>query len=78
MSCLCVLFVKGSVRDSVWTSEFNIKHLKKAEGYISSNIVSMKISPKVNVKVSLEFEPTYYDVAVLHFSLYATETFLQL
>ena len=25
--------IKGSVRDFVWTPEFNMKHLKKAEGH---------------------------------------------
>ena len=29
-----VVHIKGSVQDSVWTSEFNMKHLKNAEGNI--------------------------------------------
>ena len=33
--------IKGSVQRLVWAPEFYIKHLKKAEGHISQNIVSI-------------------------------------
>ena len=33
--------IKGSRRDSVWTSVFVMKHLKKAEGYFGRNVVSI-------------------------------------
>ena len=31
----------GSVRDSMWTPEFDMKYLKKAEGHIGRNVVSI-------------------------------------
>ena len=34
-----VVQIKGSLRDSVWTSEFHIKYLKKAKGHIGQNFV---------------------------------------
>ena len=34
-----VVQIKGSVRDSEWIPEFDLKHPKKAEGYIGRNIV---------------------------------------
>ena len=40
--------IKGSVRDSVWTPEFDIKHLKKAKGHIGRNFVIITINIWVN------------------------------
>ena len=37
-----------SVQDSVWTTEFDMKHLKKAEGHINRNVVIMTIKTSVN------------------------------
>ena len=31
--------ISYSVRDSVWTPKFDMKHLKKAEGHIGRNVV---------------------------------------
>ena len=46
--------IKGSVRDSVWNPEFNMKHLKNAKGLMSRNIVTttIKMSPNIlsNIK----------------------------
>ena len=44
-----VVQIKVSVRHSVRIPEFDMKHLKKAEGYISRNVVSItiKIRPLV-------------------------------
>ena len=38
-----VVWINSSFRDSVWTSEFDKKHMKKAEGYIGQNVVSITI-----------------------------------
>ena len=38
-----VVQIKGSVRDSVLTPEFDMKHLKRAEGDIGQNVVSITI-----------------------------------
>ena len=35
--------IKGSLQDSMWTPEFDMKHLKKAKGHINWNVVSMTI-----------------------------------
>ena len=36
-----VVQIKGLVRDSVWTTEFKMKDLKKAGGHIGQNIMSI-------------------------------------
>ena len=63
--------IKGSVWDSKWTPEFDIKHLKKAEGHISLNVViiTKKWIPKVNVIARLEIELAYYDVEGQYISI---------
>ena len=43
--------VKGSVQDSVWTPKFNMKHLKKAEGHISQNVVIITIKMRSIVQI---------------------------
>ena len=35
--------MKGLVRGSVWASEFNMKHPKKAKRHIDLNVVSIMI-----------------------------------
>ena len=36
-----VVQMKGSIQDSVWTAEFDMKHPKKTEGYIGRKVVSI-------------------------------------
>ena len=43
--------ITDSVKDSVWTPEFDMKHLKKAEGYIVWNIVSITIKMRSIVRI---------------------------
>ena len=38
--------IKGSVRSFQWVPEFNMKHIKKAEGRIGRNIVIKHSDPK--------------------------------
>ena len=42
---------KGSVQDSVWTPEFDMKYLQKAKGHISQNIVSITIKMRSIVRI---------------------------
>ena len=42
---------KRSVQDSVWTPEFDMKHLKKAEEHISQNVVSITINMSSIVQI---------------------------
>ena len=35
--------IKGSVWDSVWVPEFNMKHLKKAKGHIGQDALSITV-----------------------------------
>ena len=44
--------IHDAVRNSVWTSEFDIKHLKKAEGHIDRNI-EYKNKDEVNSSIIL-------------------------
>ena len=46
--------IKNSVRDSVWTPEFDMRHLKKAEGHIGLNIGSVTIKMRSIVKIFCE------------------------
>ena len=39
---------KGSIQDSVWTLEFSMKHLKKARGHISRNVIITIKNDEVN------------------------------
>ena len=34
--------MEGSVQDSAWALEFDMKHLKKANGHIGRNVMSIK------------------------------------
>ena len=45
------LGVQGSVQDSVWTLEFNMKHLKKADAHISWNVVIITIKVRSIVRL---------------------------
>ena len=38
--------IKGSVQDSMQTPEFDMKYLKKAEGYADRNVVSITLKMK--------------------------------
>ena len=38
-----VVLINGPVLDSAWTPKFDMKHLKKAEGHIGWNVVSITI-----------------------------------
>ena len=42
---------KGSVQSSLEAPEFNTKHLKKAKGRISRNIVNITIKMKIIVQI---------------------------
>ena len=46
--------IKGSVRDSVWTPEFDMEHLKKAEGHINRSLVSITIKMRSIVQLFKE------------------------
>ena len=46
--------IKGSVQDSVSTPEFDMKHLKKAEGYIDWNVVIITIKMRSVVQILKE------------------------
>ena len=46
--------IKGSVQDSVLTPEFNMKHLKKAEGHIGCNVVHITIKMRSIVQMFKE------------------------
>ena len=43
--------INGSVRDSVWTPEFDMKHVKKVEGHIDQNLVSVTIRMRSIVEI---------------------------
>ena len=43
-----VVQINSSVQDSVWTSEFDMKHMKKAKGHIARNVVIITIKMGVN------------------------------
>ena len=46
-----VVQINGSVQGYVWTPDSNMKHLKKAEGYIDRNVVSIKVTMKSMVQI---------------------------
>ena len=43
--------MKDSVRGSVSALKFDLKHLKKAEGYIGQNVVSVTMKMKTIVQI---------------------------
>ena len=55
-----VVQIKGSVRDSAWTLEFDMKNRKKAEGHIGRNIVSITIKMKTIVQYSKQYQLSYF------------------
>ena len=46
-----VVQIKGSVRDSVWIPEFDMKHVKTAEGHIDRNVVIIRIKTRLIVQI---------------------------
>ena len=47
-----VVQIKGPARDSVWTPEFDIKNLKKAEGHIDRNVMIITIK-KMPIRIRI-------------------------
>ena len=53
--------IKGSVWDSVWVPEFNMKHLKKAKGHIGQDVMNITVKMKSKVEVFLSSNNSKYN-----------------
>ena len=53
-----VVQIKGSVQDSVWTPEFDMKHLMKAKGHIGRNVsITIKMRSIVGWLGFMAYQP---------------------